>query len=50
MQLLPEMRGELRSSIWHYLLWYTMKTNDPGHVQLRQYCTFVTGLDRYEVG
>jgi hypothetical protein len=27
-----------------------MKTNDPGHVQLRQYCIVVASLDRYEVG
>jgi hypothetical protein len=27
-----------------------MKINDPGHVQLRQYCTVVASLDRYEVG
>jgi hypothetical protein len=50
MQLLPEMRGELRSSVWHYLLWHTVKTNDPGHVQLCQHCTAIVGLDRYEVG
>jgi hypothetical protein len=50
MQLLLEMRGELRSSVQHYLLWHTMKTNDPRHVQFCQYCTAVVGLDRYEVG
>jgi hypothetical protein len=50
MQLLLEMRGELRSSVWHYLLWHTMKTNDPRHVQLCQYCTVVVDLDGYEVG
>jgi hypothetical protein len=50
MQLLPEMRGELRFSVRHYLLWHTMKTNDPGHVELFQYRTDVASLDWYEVG
>jgi hypothetical protein len=49
MQLLPEVRGELSSSVWHYLLWHTMKKNDPGHVQFCQYCTAVASLDMYEV-
>jgi hypothetical protein len=30
--------------------YYTMKTNDLGHVQLCQYCTAIVGLDKYEVG
>jgi hypothetical protein len=50
MQLLPEMRGELRSLVRHYVLRQTMKTNDLWHVHLCQYCTVVASLDRYEVG
>jgi hypothetical protein len=49
MQLPPETRSELSTSIWHYLLWYTTQTHNPGHVQLCKLSSCIHGFHRNEV-
>jgi hypothetical protein len=50
MKLLPKLGCELRASIRHNFLWYSMQTYDTGHVYLGELSSRIGRLDGDEMG
>jgi hypothetical protein len=49
-KLLPKFGGALGASVQHDLLWYSVESYYPGHVQFCQFSSEICHLDGYKMG